>query len=387
MKVIRRLGLMLAAWAAFAAPAYALTVTAQVSPAAVSTTTGSREQFVPIRASGANSTAKFTITLDEAADMQVRVKNRDTDASSDSAVKSYGRVLAFSGQTVTDSTFNDETSLTFSITKTDQQLSDEKNAIVLYGRQGSSSSAITSTTLLTVNLFVDAVAPNAPGAVTAEGADETIFVSFDPPKITGTFNDIIGGNSGYLVTYSDTDFSAATTEAAIELPFEKFSTTSDKITGLTNGKTYYVSVRARDWATNTSDFPRDDSGKIVVVKALPTNTLTLAELAGEEGGCFVATAAYGSYQERHVVVLREFRDRVLLAGPAGQSFVRWYYRTSPAYAAWIAKHEGARAAARVLLWPAYAGAYLVLHPLWALAAGLALLGLAFVRIARREAHA
>jgi hypothetical protein len=386
MKGIYRLGLVLGAWLAAAAPAFALTVTANVSPGAVSK---GNEQFIPIRPAGSNATAKFTLTFSEAADAQVRLKNKDTDADTDASVKSYGRVLAFAGQSITNSTFSNETSITFALSKADQNLSDESNKILVYGRVTGSGSAITSTTLVSFNVWVDGVAPGAPSSVTAEGADQTVYVTFSAPKVTGAFNDVIGNYGGYLVTYADTDFSAMAATAAADLPTEVFTTESGSIAGLTNGKTYYVSVRTRDWATNTSDFPRDKSGKIVVVQALPTNTLTLAEIAGEKGGCFIATAAYGSYQERHVRVLREFRDRVLLASAPGRDFVRWYYRTSPAYAAWIARHDAVRAAVRVLLWPAYAGAYLVLHPLWALAAGLALLGLAFARTrtARREAHA
>jgi hypothetical protein len=155
------------------------------------------------------------------------------------------------------------------------------------------------------------------------------------------------------------------------------------INGVQNGTLYYVTVRAIDWVGNVSDFPKDSSGKFLSASATPIHTLTLAELAGEKGGCFIATAAYGSYEEPHVQVLREFRDRMLLANPAGRTFVHWYYETSPRYATWIARHDIARAAVRMALLPVIAAAYGVLHPAWILAFGLLLTGLA-LRMLRRS---
>lgn len=67
--------------------------------------------------------------------------------------------------------------------------------------------------------------------------------------------------------------------------------------------------------------------------------------------CFIATAAYGSWLDPHVVTLRTFRDRRLLTNAPGRIFVEWYYRVSPPLADWIAEREWARAVARGLLAP------------------------------------
>ncbi len=69
------------------------------------------------------------------------------------------------------------------------------------------------------------------------------------------------------------------------------------------------------------------------------------------GGCFIATAAYGTYLEPEVMVLRKFRDMHLLTNPVGRTFVRLYYATSPPVAGFIAKHENLRSIVRVLLAP------------------------------------
>jgi hypothetical protein len=69
------------------------------------------------------------------------------------------------------------------------------------------------------------------------------------------------------------------------------------------------------------------------------------------GGCFIATAAYGSPLDPHVKVLRSFRDRYLLTNDAGRAFVETYYRHSPQLAAYISRHETLRGAARLMLTP------------------------------------
>ena len=101
---------------------------------------------------------------------------------------------------------------------------------------------------------------------------------------------------------------------------------------------------------------------------------------GGGGGCFIATAAYGSQVERHVMLLRKFRDRYLLTNRVGKDFVTCYYTYSPPVADYITKHGVLRVAARWSLLPLVGFSWLTLQlgPLASLA--LTLLLLAFISI-------
>ncbi len=70
-----------------------------------------------------------------------------------------------------------------------------------------------------------------------------------------------------------------------------------------------------------------------------------------DGSCFIATAAYGSYLDPEVRVLRDFRDEVLLKHDAGRWFVDTYYRLSPPVADFIQTREALRAIVRGALLP------------------------------------
>lgn len=61
-----------------------------------------------------------------------------------------------------------------------------------------------------------------------------------------------------------------------------------------------------------------------------------------KGGCFIATACYGDYDAKEVLVLRAYRDNTLLQNAAGRLLVRMYYFISPPLARAIAKSAKAK---------------------------------------------
>jgi len=78
------------------------------------------------------------------------------------------------------------------------------------------------------------------------------------------------------------------------------------------------------------------------------------------GGCFIATAAFGTPMAQQVEILRKFRDRYLLSHEWGRQFVAWYYRNGPAAASFIKDKPLLRAAVRLALYPIIGFCYLLL---------------------------
>jgi len=67
------------------------------------------------------------------------------------------------------------------------------------------------------------------------------------------------------------------------------------------------------------------------------------------GGCFIATAAYGTSTAEQLDVLREFRDDVLLESTVGSRLVDLYYQVSPPVADFISENSFVRTLVRELL--------------------------------------
>ncbi|OPY91640.1 MAG: Fibronectin type III domain protein [Syntrophus sp. PtaU1.Bin208] len=128
--------------------------------------------------------------------------------------------------------------------------------------------------------------------------------------------------------------------------------TSCVISGLLEGLTYYFAATAYDGSGNESDYSASVGYTVPQAPAPgPAPAPSAAAASGGGGGCFIATAAFGSYHAPEVIVLRKFRDRILLASTPGRLFVALYYRVSPPIAAFIGRDELLKRATRLSLKP------------------------------------
>lgn len=96
-------------------------------------------------------------------------------------------------------------------------------------------------------------------------------------------------------------------------------------------------------------FGRTQSTPTARMQPSPQRTLSQGTGTGPSGECFIATAAYGSADEQHVVVLRCWRDTVLRQTRHGRLLIRVYERVSPPIARWVARSERRRQVVRWLL--------------------------------------
>lgn len=128
----------------------------------------------------------------------------------------------------------------------------------------------------------------------------------------------------------------------------------------------YAALQGNNWGQyNFDGLHMTDQGQNVLAqeffKAIPCGS---SSGDGGGGGCFIATAAYGSIMEPQVMLLRQFRDSFLLTNGAGRKFVEFYYSYSPPVADAINQSELLKGFVRAALWPLVIAAYLMLNGLW-----------------------
>ena len=240
---------------------------------------------------------------------------------------------------------------------------------------------------------------NAKVRVTDDGGASTVSNAVTVTILSAT-NELPSINS----------FSAAPTTGATPLPVTFYATASDTDGTIVKYEWDFDGNGAYDVETTTSPASHtyntygsytarvkvtDDGGAsitseiaITVSKgsdgsgSLSQGSQSSSGNGGSDGGsCFIATAAYGSYLDPHVEVLRDFRDKYLLSNRAGRVFVDFYYRNSPAAADYIARHRTLKVTVRFFLTPVVYG---VKYPMAAMITIL-LAGIAAAHIIRKRA--
>jgi len=119
------------------------------------------------------------------------------------------------------------------------------------------------------------------------------------------------------------------------------NTTTYHDQGVTGGRTYVYRVKA--WK-----YVEGPLGPTEVSSSSNQVSVTTSS----DGGCFIASAAYGSYFEPQVDTLRSFRDGFLQTDAAGTGIVSAYYEISPPIADFIDAHPSLKPIVKAALAPA-----------------------------------
>ena len=96
------------------------------------------------------------------------------------------------------------------------------------------------------------------------------------------------------------------------------------------------------WRENPAE---GDKYAKLILQIDPNNKQALQKIGpssdqrSNSGGCYIATAVYGSYDCPPVWVLRRFRDRNLASTWYGRIFIRCYYAVSPTFVKWFGQTE------------------------------------------------
>ena len=165
--------------------------------------------------------------------------------------------------------------------------------------------------------------------------------------------------AGYYIYYKNgapggpyNGIGAVEGDSPVQIPLASLSDPANPeytLHGLSDGKTFSFVATAYDIDGIESNY---------------SNVLCFGNACGESdggGGCFIATAAFGSNFEKHVQLLRRFRDHYLMPHSIGRAFINVYYRYSPPIANFIADHDTLRMLVRWVLLPTVGLSWMFLH--------------------------
>jgi hypothetical protein len=172
---------------------------------------------------------------------------------------------------------------------------------------------------------------------------------------TNTESDIAGYYLYYKTGSSGAPYNGTVADegnSPIKILFASLSDSENPeytIHGLLKNETYYFVITAYDASDNESDY----SNELCFGDNCVVNNFSSGEDTGASGGggCFIATAAFGSKFEKQVQVISKFRDLYLINHKIGRVFINAYYTYSPPVAYFISKHDTLRLFTRWSLTP------------------------------------
>ncbi|MEW6427388.1 MAG: putative Ig domain-containing protein [Thermodesulfobacteriota bacterium] len=223
------------------------------------------------------------------------------------------------------------------------------------------------------------------GALNAQAARVRISEVYNPPALPAQTNVVRRFVSFELIDSGGENLCPAGTASCFAQPVElviPYTEEDLRLLNLTSPR--YLEVFTYDEArgkwTFVPDTEVDEVNRVVIARRTHFSIYTLGvgisgatgttvdgrgtgatTSAGGGGGCFIATAAFGSILEPQVEMLRLFRDRFLLSNGPGRLFVHTYYELSPPIARYIAGRDWLRAGVRVLLLPFIGMSWLAVH--------------------------
>lgn len=243
--------------------------------------------------------------------------------------------------------------------------------------------------------------PAAPAGLAARFRDSGLDLTWNAVPQATSYQVLLGTTSGSLTVVPGQD---------------RIEGTSASLSNLINGQQYFAAVKAAieprltaevaslygvpvgttTTVSSGSDPRRDRYGTAVLGPASSEVSETPEAVAGfpplaDTGGCFIATAAYGSPLAPQVALLRTWRDRYLAPNPPGRALIKLYETMSPPVAEMLRHSEALRALTRWTLAPVIGGVWVwlewpLLPLLTAVGFGVVLLLMGIRRASRKLAR-
>jgi len=185
---------------------------------------------------------------------------------------------------------------------------------------------------------------------------------------------IVVGAEGAVPLISDSTF--ATVNAIVgRLDIDSGSQTLSGFTNTTDGTDHLYSLRFS---------VRDSSGRVAPFETTSScilDNVQTSEIQGFLGKtqCFIATATFQSDRHPAVLLLRRFRDEILLQSWLGAQWVDFYYAWSPQAAQWLIRHGEWRPFVQVALAPLIGLVGVIMYPSVAGCLLVLIVGLAIAR--------